>query len=60
MKRKDDLRESLPAGVKKLKKHGKDVIAVLEKISNRGLKQLGRNARALVAGLTSDASDRRK
>lgn len=60
MKRKNDLRVSLPAGVKKLKKHGKDVIAVLEKISNRGLKQLGRNARALASGLTSDAPDRKK
>ena len=58
--KKGDLRKTLPAGVKKLKKHGKDVVAVLEKISNRGLKQLGRNARALAAGLTSDAPDRKK
>ncbi|MDO8593534.1 MAG: hypothetical protein Q7R59_01385 [bacterium] len=56
----NDLRETLPVGVKKLKKHGKDVIAVLDKISDRGLKQLGRNARALATGLTSDAPVRKK
>lgn len=65
VKSKDDLRVSLPAGVKKLKKHGKAVTAVLtgdqlDRICDRGMKQLTRNASVLAEGLTSDMPDRKK